>query len=162
MKQLKVRNSELSAVKAPNDGELPAKPGKVRSAKDKPAKAAKAAKPAREPKARAEGVEDTRLVKADLARYVVSDDVKTPSGRKAIDRGDEVATELRGLDLVETYKLASGVTGQTQKALRERYEHLNPGMQRMNLGNLIRGARAAEARDAAKAAKPPKAAKPAK
>lgn len=160
MKQLKVRNSELSAVKA---SEPPAQPGKVRSAKDKPAKAAK---PAREPKARPEGAEDTRLVKADLTRYVVSDDVKTPSGRKAIDNDDDFARELRGSSLSEVFRIASQATGQTQKDLRAKYEHLNPGMQRMNLGNLIRGARRGAEREKTKeekaAAKAAKKAAPAK
>lgn len=151
MKQLKVRNSELTSPAA-GRANVPAKPGPVRSAKDRPvnkvAKEAKAPKPARDPAA-----EDTRLVRADTARYVITDDVKTASGRKAIDIGDATAQALRGADLADTYRAASEATGRTQKSLRESYEHLNPGMQRMNLGNLIRGAAAKAAREAAKAAK---------
>lgn len=165
MKQLKVHNSELSA---PVDGKAnrPAKAAKPAKA-EKPAKAAKAPK---EPKPKSD---KPRLVSPDLTRYAVADDVVTASGRKAIDVGDEVATQLRGSDLSDVYKAASEATGVSQKALREQYGHLNPGMQRMNLGNRIRGAAAAatreaekatkaEAKAAAQAAKPPKAKKAAK
>lgn len=148
MKQLKVRNSELSAPVA-GKANVPAKPGPVRSAKDKKPAKVKADKPKREPKPK---TDDGRLVKPDLGRYETSD-VKTASGRKAIDIADPVAIQLRGADLADTYRAASEATGQTQKSLRERYEHLNPGMQRMNLGNLIRGAAAAAEREKAKAAK---------
>lgn len=147
MKQLKVRNSELSAPVG-GKANIPAKPGPVRSAKDRKPKAEKPAKAKREPKPKTD--DDGRLVKPDLTRYEVSD-VKTASGRKAIDIADGVAKQLRGLDLADTYRAASEATGETQKALKERYEHLNPGMQRMNLGNLIRGAASKAAREAEKA-----------
>lgn len=146
MKQLKVRNSELSAPVKAGTANVPAKPGPVRSAKD-----AKADKPKREPKPKTD--DDGRLVKPDLSRYEVSAEVKTASGRKAIDIADGVAKQLRGLDIADTYRAAAEATGQTQKALREKYQHLNPGMQRMNLGNLIRGAASAAAREAEKAKK---------
>lgn len=148
MKQLKVRNSELSAPVGgkPN---VPAKPGPVRSAKDrKPSKAEKPAKAKREPKPKTD--DDGRLVKPDLTRYEVSD-VKTASGRKAIDIADGVAKQLRGLDLADTYRAASDATGESMAALHRKYDHLNPGMQRMNLGNLIRGAASKAAREAEKA-----------
>lgn len=146
MKQLKVRNSELSAPVGgkPN---VPAKPGPVRSAKDR--KPAKAQKPKREPKAKDDAA-DSRLVNPDLSRYEVSE-VKTASGRKAIDIADPVAKQLRGLDLGDTYRAASEATGESMAALHRKYDHLNPGMQRMNLGNLIRGAASKAAREAEKA-----------
>lgn len=147
MKQIKVRNSELTTPVA-GKAVVPAKPGPVRSAKDKPAKAEK---PKREPKPKTD--DDGRLVKPNLERYTVSAEVKTASGRKAIDINDDVAARLRGSDLTDAYREASEATGRTQKALRERYEHLNPGMQRMNLGNLIRGAASKAAREAEKAKK---------
>lgn len=145
MKQLKVRNSELSA---PISGKanVPAKPGPVRSAKDQKAKADK---PKREPKAAK--AESDRLVNPDLARYVTSAEVKTASGRKAIDVNDGVASKLRGLDLADTYRAAAEATGESMAGLKRKYEHLNPGMQRMNLGNLIRGAASKAAREAEKA-----------
>lgn len=142
MKQVKVRNSELQAAKA----EKPAKATKTATPKakaEKPAKAPKAAKPADEG--------DNRLIKADLSHYVVTAEVKTASGRKAIDIGDSVAAQLRGADISDAYRAASEATGQPMAALRRKYEHLNPGMQRMNLGNLIRGAASKAAKEAAKA-----------
>lgn len=143
MKQLKVRNSELSA---PINGKanVPAKPGPVRTAKDKKPEKAK-----REPKAAK--AEANRLVNPDLTRYTTSPEVKTASGRKAIDVNDGVAAKLRGLDLGDTYRAASEATGEPMAALKRKYEHLNPGMQRMNLGNLIRGAASKAAREAEKA-----------
>lgn len=142
MKQIKVRNSELS------DPKPDAKPTAAKKATTKAEPAPKPTKPDRT----ADDGADARLVKPDTSRYVVSDDVKTASGRKAIDTGDDVATELRGMDLGEVYKLASRELGVTQKELHEKYDHLNPGMQRMNMGNRIRGVRAAAAREAEKAA----------
>lgn len=82
---------------------------------------------------------DTRLVPADLAHYVLHDET-TASGRKRIDVDDEVAAKLRTLDLPATYKYAASVLDETAKALLTKYEHLNLGMQRMNLGNRIRKA----------------------
>ncbi len=91
--------------------------------------------------------EDPRLVKPDLTRYTIHKEQKTASGRPAIDTDDEIARELRGLDLLETYSKAATVLGIPEEQLRAQYEHLNPGMQRMNLGNRIRGhLRGAEAR----------------
>lgn len=71
-------------------------------------------------------------------RYVVTKDVKTSSGRVCVDNGDVVAEKLRGLHLVEVYKLVSVALGVTLPDLEARYRHLNPGMQRMNLGNIYR------------------------
>ena len=73
-----------------------------------------------------------------------------PNGRKSLDNGDDLAVKLRGMKLDELFKLASKELGVTQKELHEKYDRLNPGMQRMNLGNRIRGAanRAARAKQA--------------
>ena len=147
MKQLKVRNGELSEV---TESKKPAQPKS--SAKPKADKPAKAKKPSKDTEIHPTA-NDGRLVKPDLSRYTVTPDIKTPSGRKAIDIADPVATALRGKDLADAYREAAAATGQTQKGLRERYEHLNPGMQRMNLGNLIRGAASKAAKEQAKAAK---------
>lgn len=150
MKQLKVRNTELST---PIDGRpnVPAKTAPPKAAKKTAAKktaAKKAAKAA--PKADDQAADQAadRLVKPDLNRYKVSE-IKTASGRKAIDIGDDVATRLRGLDLAEVYEVAAEETGYSTSNLETRYRHLNPGMQRMNLGNLIRGARSKRAKSAA-------------
>lgn len=88
-----------------------------------------------------------------LDRYVVGKGT-TESGRPTIDRDDAVAQVLRSLSLAETYAYVARVmleleietigsgsrkmeTGEAD--FRARYGHLNPGMQRMNLGNVLRG-----------------------
>lgn len=77
--------------------------------------------------------------KVDLSHY---QQVKSASGNASLDNGDEVAKRLRGMELDDVYSFASKVLKEPAKALRERYKKLNPGMQRMNLGNRIRGAQA--------------------
>lgn len=64
------------------------------------------------------------------------------SGNATMDNGDALAKSLRGLELDDVYAQASKVLGESQAALRAKYEHLNPGMQRMNLGNRMRAASA--------------------
>lgn len=86
---------------------------------------------------------------------------ETPSGRDSLDIDDKVATNLRGMDLDELYeyvckqlmelesnaRFSKAMDKQFKKVnmscaafLEERYSDLNNGMQRMNLGNLLRGA----------------------
>jgi len=55
--------------------------------------------------------------------------------KKVVDCGDEVAEMLRGLELEEVYTLLEETT---KVSYREAYAHLNPGQQRMNLGNRLR------------------------
>jgi hypothetical protein len=62
------------------------------------------------------------------------------SKKRSIDKGDAVAVALRRLTLDAVYATASSATGISQVGLRDRFAHLNPGMQRMNLGNMIRKA----------------------
>lgn len=62
------------------------------------------------------------------------------SKKRSIDKGDSVAVALRQLTLDGVYAKASSATGISQVGLRDRFAHLNPGMQRMNLGNMIRKA----------------------
>ena len=62
------------------------------------------------------------------------------SKKRSIDKGDDVALALRKLTLDAVYSTAASSTGISQKGLRDRFAHLNPGMQRMNLGNMIRKA----------------------
>lgn len=75
----------------------------------------------------------------DPSRYV-RHDVKTESGRKAFDIGDKVADHLRGKTLEEIYVIAAKALGESVKDLASRYGHLNPGQQRMCLGNRMRNA----------------------
>lgn len=60
--------------------------------------------------------------------------------KRSIDKGDAVALTLRCLDLIEVYKAVAVATGVALVELRERFAHLNPGMQRMSLGNILRRA----------------------
>jgi len=97
----------------------------------------------------------------NLNDYVTGLDA-TASGRDTVDINDSVANELRGMDLDGLYdfickKLSEEVYPEAMfskamgKAftesslscvdfLMDRYAERNPGMQRMNLGNLLRGA----------------------
>lgn len=75
--------------------------------------------------------------KVDLTRYHT---VISASGNSSLDNGDDVASTLRGKSLDEVYAIAAKATGMPQTQLRSNYGHLNPGMQRMNLGNKVRGA----------------------
>lgn len=68
---------------------------------------------------------------------------RKPSGRLAMDVADAVAVALRRLDLAQVI----GVTNAIQAAVYAsspvgdvEFSHLNPGMQRMNCGNVIRRA----------------------
>lgn len=92
----------------------------------------------KEPKAVKEKSEgDEPLIKADLEHYVIHEST-TATGRRHLDIDDDVATKLREMDLSGIYKYAASVLEVTQKELLEKYQNLNPGMQRMNLGNRVR------------------------
>jgi len=55
------------------------------------------------------------------------------------DVGDEIATKLRACKTMEdTYEAASEYLEVPLSKLKEKYGHLNPGQQRMNLGNRMR------------------------
>lgn len=77
---------------------------------------------------------------------------KAASGSVSLHNGDAVAVALVGLTLAEVVQVASEALDTPQKDLEAKYQHLNPGQQRMNLGNRIRGVvnkmnKAAEAED---------------
>lgn len=57
---------------------------------------------------------------------------------RSMDKGDSVAQSLRGLSMDEVYKQAAKITHIGVADLTSRFAHLNPGMQRMALGNMIR------------------------
>lgn len=84
--------------------------------------------------------------KYDCSRYVR----RLPNGKSNIsnagnatmDNGDATAKKLRGVALDDVYAEASKILGESQAALKAKYAHLNPGMQRMNLGNRMRAASA--------------------
>jgi len=105
-------------------------------------------KAARAAKVLAEGETDGRLVPADLSHYVAHE-TKTSSGRKHLDINDATAEKLREKTLDQVYTFAAKALDEPEKELRARYANLNVGMQRMNLGNRIRGAfKAAESASA--------------
>jgi hypothetical protein len=76
-----------------------------------------------------------------LPQYVSYSTV-TKSGdvKRSIDKGDAVALALRPMTLDQVVAHVSKATGISQVGLRERFGHLNVGMQRMNLGNMLRKA----------------------
>lgn len=75
-------------------------------------------------------------------RYDCRSYVKTisPNGNFTMHNGDSVAKKLDAKTLDDVYKAAAKELGVAEIELREKYKHLNPGMQRMNLGNRMRGA----------------------
>lgn len=111
--------------------------------------AAEAAKPAD-----AADASTRSIVKSGYKQRYERTDVKTASGSKVIDCGDKVAQLFRNKSLEECYKVVAedmtvwihpkvGHSGMPEAntiemELKALYQHLNPGQQRMNLGNLIR------------------------
>lgn len=75
--------------------------------------------------------------KYNCTKYVVTE---SASGNFTMNNGDELAQELHGKELDVVYKKAAQILNEPIKALKARYEKLNVGMQRMCLGNRIRGA----------------------
>lgn len=141
--------SKIPAEKAPKAEKAP------RVKKEKPVREP------REPKLGADGLPLPRLVPADLSRYQTHEE-KSASGRKKIDVGDAASEILRPMDLNEAIAYVANEVGLSPDALAERYAGRNPGMQRMNIGNILRGelrrrAKAPEL-EAAKAEKAAKAA----
>lgn len=59
-------------------------------------------------------------------------------GRRVLDCADSVAKMLREMDLDKVYAFAATALAVPEDELRQRYTHLNKGMQRMCLGNRIR------------------------
>lgn len=71
--------------------------------------------------------------------------VVAASGKRSYDNADALAKALRGKTLDEAYTICSKALkaeGEpaTVKALKARYAHLNPGHQRMCIGNKVRAA----------------------
>jgi hypothetical protein len=109
-------------------------------AKIKAAKAAAAPKAPRtkmDPSERKNGAVDPLY----LPQYTTYSAVRKDGTKiRSIDKGDAIALALRGADLTTVYKDVAAATGTAIVELRERFAHLNPGMQRMNLGNMLRRA----------------------
>jgi len=94
-------------------------------------------------------IEDRKNGRVDplYLQFYSSYATQLPDGttKRSIDKGDRVALLLRSLTLDAVYQTASGATGTSVAGLRQRFERLNPGMQRMNLGNMLRRALKQEA-----------------
>ena len=75
------------------------------------------------------------ICKYDPTKYVKT---KSASGVKSSDSGDLVAITLRGKSLREVYDMVAHAKGVSVDDLIMKYQHLNTGMQRMNLGNILR------------------------
>lgn len=114
----------------------PSKP-KVVKADGKKAKMPKTSK--KPGKAKVKAITGNRLVPADLTKYHVDKEKKTANGNPSVDSNDKVAVMLRGKDLESVYQVVAKQTEETVPALKAKYKHLNVGMQRMNLGNKLRG-----------------------
>jgi hypothetical protein len=82
-------------------------------------------------------------------RIIMTD--TTEKAPKITHCGDDAALALDGLSLEECYTKTSDIVGVSVKDLTAKYGHLNKGMQRMNLGNRIRGLALLQAKDAEKA-----------
>lgn len=72
----------------------------------------------------------------DLTKYIK---VKTASGGTSYHNGDEVAERLQGKSLEEVYSIVAKALKIEEKELHNKYKNLNVGMQRMALGNRLRG-----------------------
>lgn len=77
----------------------------------------------------------TVIESKQVKKYI---ETKAASGKKSLDSGDDVAKALRGMELEEVYKEVGKKLGMTVRQLKLKYGRLNPGMQRMNLGNRMR------------------------
>ncbi|AIZ01482.1 hypothetical protein J3_0035 [Vibrio phage J3] len=80
------------------------------------------------------------VVRPDVDKYQKT---RTAKGNTSLHSGDVVAVGLAPLVLSEVYAVAAEMMGVDVDTLVAKYQHLNEGMQRMNLGNRIRGAIAA-------------------
>lgn len=85
-------------------------------------------------------VKTTDALKEAAKRYVRDTEHKTAGGNPSVNNGDEVATKLIGKDLDQVYAMAAKTLKVDESELRGQYQHLNVGMQRMNLGNRMRKA----------------------
>ncbi len=74
------------------------------------------------------------VIRPNLEEYVTA---RAASGAKSQHNGDPVASALEGATLEEVTGLAVEIVGDADLATK--YNHLNLGQQRMNLGNRIRG-----------------------
>ena len=78
--------------------------------------------------------ESATKISVDKDKYETS---RTATGGKSLSNGDKVAKALEGMNSEEVYAVADNLIEGND--FRDKYAHLNVGMQRMNVGNRIRG-----------------------
>lgn len=76
--------------------------------------------------------EDKTVIRPDTSKYSRA---RAFSGGMSMNNGDVVATALIGMSVDEIKQVADGMGFEDI----DRYDHLNVGQRRMNLGNRIRG-----------------------
>jgi hypothetical protein len=76
--------------------------------------------------------DEKTVIKPDTSKYTKG---RSPSGAKTLNCGDDVAAVLEGMTVEEVTDVFDKLTG---SALDKDYSHLNPGQQRMIIGNRIR------------------------
>lgn len=86
-------------------------------------------------KSTAKGVRTIAGKEVDLSKFVKT---KSAAGGASLNNGDAIAKKLDGKTLDEAYKIVAGAVKLPEADLRKKFKHLNPGMQRMNLGNMAR------------------------
>jgi hypothetical protein len=132
-------NSPATATK-PARAPRAAKPAKPARAPKKDKAAAVKPKAPRMIKPKVEGVKSTDVLREAAKGYVHDKENKTAGGHVSVNNGDEIAKKLISKDLDTVYAMAAKALKEDEADLRKKYEHLNPGMQRMNLGNRMRAA----------------------
>lgn len=73
----------------------------------------------------------------DIEKYQTT---RSATGSSSKHSGDVIALGLAGATLEEVYDVLAHIINANPRELVKKYAHLNPGQQRMNLGNRIRGA----------------------
>lgn len=135
-------NDENVIEQAPATDSKPAKakPKAKTAIKKSATKAEKKGKTAKKSKARGDGVpKGPAALKEYAPNYTKDSEHKTASGNVSVHCGDAVAKKFLGKTLDEIYPIVAKAAEENEKDLRKKYAHLNVGMQRMNLGNKLRG-----------------------
>lgn len=79
-----------------------------------------------------------RPVSRETVAVSVPRETAPKPAKSPVATGDDLAMVLAGHGLDVIYSAAAVVLSTDESELRQRYAHLNPGQQRMNLGNRIR------------------------
>ena len=138
-REMKVRNSALGPATR-----VSGQTAELAMQKAEKARALKAEKVAKEPKAPREKMDPSerkngRVDPLYLPQYTAYSATRKDGTKiRSMDKGDMVALSLRGKTLPEVYSHAAKELGLSVADLINRFSHLNAGMQRMSVGNMIR------------------------